>query len=159
MWQPWASLIAIGAKQYETRSWATRYRGPLAIHAAQAAGGLHLCGREPFQSVLLGAGVPSYKRYGRILVNKHSLPFGAIVAVAELVTCVPTEQCGREDPNHFLSPKERAFGDFSPRRFAWEMADVRRLAEPIPCRGAQGLWDVPEEILDRIDEQLGRGWR
>ncbi len=34
LWQPWASLIAIGAKKIETRSWATKYRGPLAIHAA-----------------------------------------------------------------------------------------------------------------------------
>lgn len=31
--QPWATLIARGAKHYETRSWSTRYRGPLAIHA------------------------------------------------------------------------------------------------------------------------------
>ena len=35
LWQPWASLIACGAKKYETRSWATRYRGPIAIHAAK----------------------------------------------------------------------------------------------------------------------------
>ncbi len=34
LWQPWASLIAIGAKSIETRSWATPYRGRLAIHAA-----------------------------------------------------------------------------------------------------------------------------
>lgn len=32
--QPWASLVACGAKKIETRSWATKYRGPLAIHAA-----------------------------------------------------------------------------------------------------------------------------
>ncbi len=35
IWQPWASLIAIGAKQIETRSWATGYRGLLVIHAAK----------------------------------------------------------------------------------------------------------------------------
>src|SRR5690348_17556570 len=33
--QPWASLVAIGAKRIETRSWSTSYRGPLAIHAAK----------------------------------------------------------------------------------------------------------------------------
>lgn len=31
--QPWATLVAIGAKRLETRSWSTNYRGPLAIHA------------------------------------------------------------------------------------------------------------------------------
>jgi hypothetical protein len=34
IWQPWASLKACGAKEFETRSWATSYRGPIAIHAA-----------------------------------------------------------------------------------------------------------------------------
>lgn len=34
--QPWASLIALGVKTVETRSWNTNYRGTLAIHA-----GLH----------------------------------------------------------------------------------------------------------------------
>jgi hypothetical protein len=33
--QPWATLVAIGAKTIETRSWPTSYRGPLAIHAAK----------------------------------------------------------------------------------------------------------------------------
>ena len=32
--QPWASLIAEGRKTIETRTWRTRYRGPLAIHAS-----------------------------------------------------------------------------------------------------------------------------
>lgn len=32
--QPWSSLVAIGVKTVETRSWGTTYRGPLAIHAA-----------------------------------------------------------------------------------------------------------------------------
>ena len=35
MRQPWASLIAgYGRKTIETRTWRTRYRGPLAIHAS-----------------------------------------------------------------------------------------------------------------------------
>ena len=34
IWQPWASLLVSGQKKYETRSWATAYRGPIAIHAA-----------------------------------------------------------------------------------------------------------------------------
>ena len=35
VYQPWASLIACGSKTLETRRWATKYRGPLAIHAAK----------------------------------------------------------------------------------------------------------------------------
>lgn len=33
--QPWATLVAIDAKKVETRSWGTRYRGRVAIHAAK----------------------------------------------------------------------------------------------------------------------------
>lgn len=35
LWQPWASLIAIGAKKIETRGWSTKYRGPLVICSAK----------------------------------------------------------------------------------------------------------------------------
>src|SRR5574343_420007 len=34
--QPWATLVAIGAKKIETRGWCTDYRGALAIHAAKS---------------------------------------------------------------------------------------------------------------------------
>ena len=33
--QSWATLVTIGAKKLETRSWPTYYRGPLLIHAAK----------------------------------------------------------------------------------------------------------------------------
>jgi len=40
--QRWATLVALGAKRIETRSWRTSYRGPLAIHAATSVeGSLH----------------------------------------------------------------------------------------------------------------------
>ena len=32
--QPWASLIVMGAKKIETRSWQTKYTGELLIHAS-----------------------------------------------------------------------------------------------------------------------------
>jgi hypothetical protein len=57
IWQPWASLIAIGAKQYETRSWETKYRGPIAIHAAKKDPCKMPILVEPFETVLKrGAG-------------------------------------------------------------------------------------------------------
>src|SRR4051812_11429933 len=89
--QPWATLVAIGAKHIETRSWETLYRGPLAIHAAKGLGPvggkqglMDLCRREPFRSVLLAAGY----------LGPPPLPLGAIVAVCELIDCVPTQHPG-----------------------------------------------------------------
>ncbi len=52
--QPWAQLIAIGAKRIETRSWGTKYRGPIAIHAAKGfpKWARETCLRSPFIEAL-----------------------------------------------------------------------------------------------------------
>lgn len=34
IWQPYAQAIVLGLKKFETRSWPTKYRGKLAIHAS-----------------------------------------------------------------------------------------------------------------------------
>jgi activating signal cointegrator 1 len=94
--QPWASLVAIGAKQIETRSWSTRYRGRVAIHAAASfpVTARHLCvgppgfGRSPFREALRAGG---YK--GPVLdghrISTGDLPLGAVVATATLVDVAP----------------------------------------------------------------------
>lgn len=51
---------------------------------------------------------------------------------------------------------KQAFGDFTPGRFGWVLADVRRPRTPIPCRGALGLWVVPGDVLKAIQAQLGK---
>lgn len=144
--QPWATLVAINAKQIETRSWATTYRGLLAIHAAinlEPVGGeqglMELCRTEPFRSVLLAAG----------FIGTPQLPRGCVVAVCELGDCVPTtwpkDASGirREyaDWVYDLSVQERAFGDYTPGRYGWTLWHIARLSTPEPARGKQGLWD------------------
>ncbi|MDX5091650.1 ASCH domain-containing protein, partial [Lactobacillus crispatus] len=70
--QPWATLIALGEKQFETRSWETKYRGPLAIHAGKKVD-KEICLEEPFRSVLAKHGITA-----------EILPTGAVVAIANL---------------------------------------------------------------------------
>lgn len=147
LWQPWATLCVIGAKRFETRSWPTSYRGPLAIHAsskwtnAQA----NLCGRRPFVDALNESG---------------GMPLGAFVGVVDLVDCLETsidvESLGiRYHPWVLnLSDRERAFGDFSWDRYGWKLANPRVLDRPLDARGQQRLWTVPpdleRQILDRL---------
>lgn len=125
--QPWATLVAIGAKRTETRSWSTRYRGPLAIHAAKGwtSDVVHVFFSEPYRKVLSDAGYNLFSL----------LPRGVIVATCVLRDCVPTSKFQGED---FL---DSAFGDFTSGRFAWLLGDVKPLDEPIIARGALGLWD------------------
>ena len=117
--QPWASLVALGWKHVETRSWKTDYRGPVAIHAAKAfpAAGRRFAAEE--------------RLVGRL---PEILPLGAIIATARLIYVVRTEATD-------VSPLERRLGDFGPGRYAWFLADVEPLSEPVPIRGALGLWE------------------
>lgn len=142
LWQPWASLVACGAKAVETRGWRTSYRGALLVHAAKAMerGAIALCFDEPFRSALAAAGV----------TRPGDLPFGAIVAVCTLAECLPVERV-----LFGLSDRERAFGDYRPGRFAWRLENVWAI-EPVPWRGAQGLFDVPGDAVEAAIVAAGR---
>lgn len=120
LWQPWANAMACGAKRIETRSWPTSYVGELAIHAAK--------------KVLDMRGVPFP------LGSFPCEPYGAVVAVVLLYECRPTD--GLLDVDHLVSKEERAWGDYSPGRFAWFTREVKKLREPLPLRGRQGLWNL-----------------
>ncbi len=158
--QPWATLIAISAKHIETRSWRTPYTGPLAIHAAagaRIAETEEICCSPVFREALLqlpdfaawyncrldfNGNKPNIKRWQ----NRGALPFGAIVATCRLTACVPTEVL---DPGGTvfsvsvprLSDQELQFGDFSKGRWGWLLEDIKMLPEPIPAKGALGLWE------------------
>ena len=134
--QPWASLVAIGAKKWETRSWATNYRGPLAIHAAKGWPRWAQDSMEHryFRTVLHEA----FQGYERDRVDGAR---GHIIAIVQLVGCWPTEAVMLAKK---LTDQEAAFGDYSPNRFAWRLDDVEGLGQPIPATGHLGLWDWDE---------------
>lgn len=157
VWQPWASLIAVGAKDHETRSWGTHYHGPILIHAARhwTLRSARLCYSEPFFSVLSMAGYRFPARCdGARLATL--LPLGAVVAVADLVDCRPTTpKLPTTQPAEPFSQLDREFGDWSPGRFAWRMARVRALREPLECPGAQGIWTPSRAVVDAALSRAG----
>lgn len=127
--QPWASLIAYGHKRYETRSWSTNYRGPIAIHAGRTGVSIEdLVDFDP-----QAAGMMAHALRLTSVRDLRTLPFGAVLAVGELTAVHRTEDLR-------VSAAEREFGNFTAGRYAWEIVDLQLLAEPIPARGAQGLW-------------------
>jgi activating signal cointegrator 1 len=134
LWQPWATLIALDLKQYETRSWATAYRGLLAIHAAKRK-------PEEFKPADIMLYAAGYRSWGE-------LPLGTVVAIARLVDVIPTDKMQIETDSW-----ESHFGDFSSGRYAWKLEKIHRFASPIPARGAQGLWNwtPPEHVLQLME--------
>lgn len=140
--QPWASLVAIGAKTIETRSWLTSYRGPLAIHAAK---GFPAYAREFAMAPLCYEVMRRHDAKAGIFV-RPAYPLGAVVATCNLLDCLPMESgvCLAgvfQDYPELDTPQEQAFGDFSPGRWAWVLEDIKPFPEPIPAKGALGLWE------------------
>ncbi len=161
--QPWATAAALRSKRLETRSWSTRYRGAIAIHAAKGFTRhelLYLSCCWNWVGAMWATGV----RMGDGPKLVDVLPFGAIIAVAEIVDCRPTGSLTQAELDEERFPDgehgrlykwtERQMGDFSLGRFAFTLDRVQPLAEPIPYKGALGLWTIPEELLDEIAIRL-----
>lgn len=133
LWQPWASAVALGIKRVETRHWSTKYTGPLVIHAAKRwtraerefAEIEHTLGRLP-----------------------PRLPLGALVATCTLMGCRLTQ-----DVAHQLGSIERMYGNYEAGRFAWFLTDIKPFSEPIPWKGAQGFFNVPDDALFRKEQE------
>jgi len=149
IYQPRASLVAIGAKQYETRSWQTEYRGPIAIHA-----GLKLINSFPYE--FIERAYEALKRRLMGFTHFHELPRGAIIATAELMACHRIVEEPNQHPHYkakigikvydiVASADERLFGDWQSGRYAWKLDNVQMLSEPVPARGKQGLWEWDEK--------------
>ena len=172
--QPYASLIELGVKPVETRSWKTAHRGDIAIHAAKGFPSYEkeLCNYWPYSFVFAKHFGFAVQEVPEMNVPKR-LPVSSVVAIARLVDCVSTSvvvndpslsegDYVREVPLYLgetgrisISSNAYAFGDFSQGRWAWILDDIRPLPEPVPAKGALSLWDwdVPADVQAWLDEQ------
>lgn len=160
LWQPYPSLVADGIKTTETRSWPAPERlegSRIAIHATKRG----LPGDEwpPDLCDVVAAMLdrPDLIDDGPAL--RELLPRGAVLCTVHLVVCRQviahtTQDVPRAGHNVCRVPvavtRDRAgrtghvlidrLGDYSVGRWLWLFAGVDRFAEPIPARGAQGVW-------------------
>lgn len=157
--QPWAWAIVHGGKTIENRALAWSYRGPLAIHA-----GLRWSERGGADTRVIQAFVADWRRrnlppgFAELaaqglakgdLANKY----GVILGVAELVDAHPDAGCCRPwgESTYTEHPK-------GTRRVVAHLVldNVRALAEPIPCKGALGLWTPAPHVLDQLAAEVTR---
>ena len=69
IWQPYAQAITLGLKTYETRSWFTKYRGKIAIHAS----------------------IKPLSKECKLIAHKDDIKnfsFGEIIVIADLTDCI-----------------------------------------------------------------------
>ena len=142
--QPWASLIALGLKTVETRSWPAPARlvgERIAVHA-----GKRLV-RQPGECIERELRA-QWGEDWRVII-----PTGAVVATAVLAGMAPVERtdllegCAVHDLGAEIgcavgtgrTPID-PWGDFSAGRWLWFLDDVEALPEPVPAIGRQSFW-------------------
>ncbi|MEL4896123.1 ASCH domain-containing protein [Crocosphaera sp. Alani8] len=131
---PYASLIKMGLKHFETRSWPTNYRGKLVICAAK---------KNTNQQQSSYSALASELGIDLTLHPWGSLPLGEAIAVCDLVDCIEMT----EDFINEQSETEQRCGHWEPGCFAWKLNNVQPLPLPVPIKGKQGLWNIdPDEV-------------
>ncbi len=130
LYEPWATLIALKLKRFETRSWSTTYRGPLVICASIK--------HPPIWRIL--------DILYRAKISFEDCSPGRAVCIVYLTNILPTTMIDfYEGP---LGENEKSYGDFFPGRFAWKLENVRRFKKPFPVRGRQGLFEIPNKLIE-----------
>lgn len=146
LWQPWATLMAIGAKRVETRGWEMprKIRGAwIALHAAGA-------NTTPPDELRAAFAEPVIARtLARHDYTPKNLPTGAIVAVGLASRSIPTDTLRAN-----VGPEELAMGYYAAGRHGWLFERVIRLQEPILAKGAQGIWTLTLHTESQVHAQL-----
>lgn len=130
--EPWASAVALGLKTIETRSWETKYRGTLGIHAAKKW--------TADQKAKLFSLVT---RFPEFRVAWTQCCFGNVVALVDIIDCEPAHHIGP------LTDLDRALGDFSRGRWGWILTNIRPLTKLIPVIGRQGFFNVEIDMIEQ----------
>lgn len=128
--QPWASYVASGLKSVELRSWPTRYRGWLWIHAGKQVDA------EAFE-----------------LLDLHADEFllGGLVGIARLDSC---ELIASPAEWYALRNEHRSPGEFHSGIFAWRFSDAIGLPVSLPVRGQTLLFHLDTATRQQVRTAL-----
>ena len=128
--EPYASLIMKGIKKVETRSWKTKYRGELYIHASLS-------------------NVP--KKYSEVeglsdLIKDMPMHYGHIICKCELVDCIEMTEDYIESMKN-KHPTEYICGAYELGRYAWVLEHIE-IIEPIEAKGKLGIWNYEKSARE-----------
>jgi len=135
--QPWASLICEGIKDIENRSWRTKFRGRILIHASANSikyfSALDFFGEERLKVIKEKTGyVPE-------------LPISSIIGSVEIIDCVSKTYNRKGDTTSIWADEGQ---------WHWVLANPILFPEPISVKGKQSFWDYPN-ILAEPEEKKG----
>lgn len=124
--QPWATLVAEGIKKYEFRSWKTKYRGKILIHA--------------------GSGIDKEDMKKYIDLNLE-FPSKKIIAIVEIEDCLELDE---ELNKKIIAENNIAYGNKNRTGYAWKLNNVKKINYNKEINGQLGLWSIEEKTLNQI---------
>lgn len=121
--EPFASLIMLGIKKIETRSWKTNYRGEIYIHASLSNSKIDEERKE---------------KLFKLLPSNYKFNNGYIICKANLIDCIYMDESYikkiKKDKINFLC------GHFEVGRYAWVLDNIE-IIDKIPAKGKLGIWN------------------
>jgi hypothetical protein len=151
IYQPWASLIMIGAKPYEFRSHDYRKKikyiegQRIVIHASiraiRPSEVFDLLGRlaSDTSGLVPERAAPLLVRLAEAHGGRGVVELAAGLGTAFLGTPIPVSELFKD-----IADSDRL--DHS--KWAWPLTGIRRFETPVPCRGFQGFWEWPFKVDD-----------
>lgn len=124
--EPFATLIKDKKKFIETRSWKTKYRGELYIHASISKISKSVRNRKELMA----------------LVNDSELNYGKIICKCNLVDCIYMDEdfVNKIKDNH----QEYICGEYKVGRYAWILDNIEPLDKLILAKGSLSIWNYED---------------
>lgn len=119
--EPWASLIINGYKKYEFRSWKTKYRGKILIHAG------------------MSLEKDAAKRFCEYNLEYYK---GAIIGEATITDCILVDTKFNEELRK-INPLVYARSNHV-ETYAWKLENIKKYDKPIYIKGKLGLWNYED---------------
>ena len=126
--QPWATLVVEGYKEYEFRTWKTKYRGDFLVHAG------------------LGVDKEALKRFEYLNLD---YPKGCIIGKVTLTDCLLVddnlkEELKRKNENVYLGAINKEIDEY-----AFKLENVKKI-EPIYVKGKLGFWEYDCQDIEEM---------
>jgi hypothetical protein len=125
--QPWAFLYCTH-KDIENRTWPTKIRGRVLIHASHS--------RDDMTDDVIHNAMSRLNAYELLYFTRHfdhrQVAFGALIGEVDIIDCVTESDSPWFD---------------GPPYYGFVRADPVLYAKPIPYKGRLGFFDVPDEIV------------
>jgi hypothetical protein len=140
--QPWATLLVQGHKRVETRSWNTKYRGPIFIHASGTLN-KKTEGMTPFERA------SSNDHFIRCVTRPYMMEFGKIIGMVNIDECLKIHRTYAPPQEYLemLTPQELAFGNYEVDRYMWFCSGAVEFKRPMPFKGERGVRDFKGETF------------